>query len=50
MEIGAGQGDQVRKIFTDTEDTNSVFEQIRIFPDYSGRDRVLSAKYRKIVR
>jgi release factor glutamine methyltransferase len=50
MEIGAGQGDQVRKIFTDTEDKNSVFEQIRIFPDYAGRDRVLSAKYRKIVR
>ncbi len=50
MEIGAGQGDQVRKIFMDTKDKNSVFTQVQVFSDYAGRDRVLSARYRKIVR
>jgi len=46
MEIGAGQGEQVRKLFSDTDNRKAVFEQVRILPDYAGRDRVLMARHK----
>jgi release factor glutamine methyltransferase len=47
MEIGAGQGKAVREIFTDCDDQEGLFEPIRILPDYAGRDRVVSTRWKR---
>ena len=44
MEFGADQGNDVKKIFAETCEKNCYFEKIKIFQDYSGRDRVLAAQ------
>ncbi len=44
MEIGAGQGEQTRALFTGHQDRDCSFEQVRVLPDYAGRDRVLAAR------
>jgi release factor glutamine methyltransferase len=45
MEIGAGQGRQVKRIFSGTNGREAVFEQVRVLSDYAGRDRVLFARH-----
>lgn len=43
MEIGAGQGDAVRRMFADSCGAGPVFSAVEILADYAGRDRVLHA-------
>jgi release factor glutamine methyltransferase len=45
MEIGAGQGEKIRKIFSGDDDSGNVFDQVEIYQDYAGRDRVLYARF-----
>jgi release factor glutamine methyltransferase len=47
MEIGAGQGEKVREIFSGGDDRASCFDPVEIFPDYAGRDRVLYARLKR---
>jgi release factor glutamine methyltransferase len=47
MEIGAGQGDKIREIFSGADEKEDVFDPVEIFKDYAGRDRVLYARLQK---
>jgi len=44
MEIGAGQGEAVRRMFADSCNGTPGFRDIEILVDYTGRDRVLHAR------
>jgi len=44
MEFGADQGEEVRDIFTTVREKGRYFSTVKIFKDYSGRDRVLKAE------
>ncbi|MFV0438668.1 MAG: peptide chain release factor N(5)-glutamine methyltransferase [Desulfopila sp.] len=46
MEIGYDQGERVAGMFAMAEDSSPAFTEIRILPDYAGRDRVLAARIR----
>ncbi len=47
MEIGAGQGEKVREIFSGGDDRAGCFDPVEILPDYAGRDRVLYARLKR---
>ncbi len=44
MEIGADQGDAVRRLFHQDQEGSPRFQQVDILIDYAGRDRVLHAR------
>ena len=50
MEIGAGQGEMVREIFSGSDERGDVFDPVEILADYAGRDRVLFARFERKVR
>lgn len=47
MEIGADQGDAARSLFSEGAKDSMGFEQVDIYVDYAGRDRVLHARMAK---
>ena len=50
MEIGAGQGEEIREIFSGDDDSGGVFDRVEIFKDYACRDRVLYARFKEKMR
>ncbi len=47
MEIGADQGEAVRKMFQENSTGRPGFQQVEILLDYAGRDRVVHARLEK---
>ena len=47
LEIGADQGDEVRKMFEENVAGRSRFQQVEILLDYTGRDRVVHVRMEK---
>lgn len=47
MEIGADQGDVVKKLFQEDAADRPAFQQVDILVDYAGRDRVVHARLEK---
>jgi release factor glutamine methyltransferase len=47
IEIGAEQGDTVRKMFQENVAGRPGFQQVEILVDYAGRDRVVHARLEK---
>lgn len=44
IEIGAGQGETLARMFAETDGTRRMFEHVEVMKDYAGRDRVLHAR------
>lgn len=44
IEIGAGQGEALARMFAAADGTRRIFEHVEVVKDYAGRDRVLHAR------